>query len=100
MTKGNYLYNTNYRAITSQAQTQMQQLLSITQSGNWEQILAILQNQITAQGVGKSSVTGSIFNATASVEQAVSGNDEQKAVAFQNILNALNDLLGSLGTGE
>ena len=91
------LTNTNYQSIMAQANQQMQQLKNITSSGNWEEILSILQNQVQGQlpGAGKS-----IFNIAQNGEQMFTGDANQKAAAFQNILNSITDLLGNLGTKE
>lgn len=93
------LTQTNYQSILTQANQQMQQLMNISSSGNWEEILAAIQNAFQGQAYQQLPGAGkSIFNIEKSGEQLFSGDTNQKAAAFQNILNSLTDLLGNLGT--
>ncbi len=91
------LGNTDYQSIMARANADMQKLQSISASGNWEQILSILQGEFKAQlpGAGKS-----VFSIAENVEGLSSGNSSQQAAAFQNILTDITNLLGNLGTKE
>ncbi len=80
------LESTNYQNILTQAQGQLNQLLSLTEGGQ--------------TGSGASSYINSVWGLAGNTEQLINGDDSQKASAIQNIVTKLTDLLSNLGTGE
>ena len=80
------LENANYQNILTQAQGQLNQLLSLTEGGQ--------------TGSGASSYINSVWGLAGNTEQLINGDDSQKASAIQNIVNKLTDLISNLGTGE
>lgn len=80
MTNG--LTSTNYKAILSQAQGQVSQLLSLT------------------GGASINTYVNSIYTLVQGGSAIVDGNADQKGAAIQSIISKLTDLLGSLGTNE
>ena len=78
----NGLTSTNYKAILSQAQGQVSQLLSLT------------------GGANTNTYVNSIYTLIQDGSAFVDGNADQKGAAIQSIISKLTDLLGSLGTNE
>ena len=78
----NGLTSTNYKAILSQAQDQVSQLLSLT------------------GGANVNTYVNSIYTLIQDGSAFVDGNADQKGSAIQSIISKLTDLLGSLGTNE